>query len=84
MGRLGYLATVPESARPGELDRLAEAWLLKGKRPRSDSDWLTERQIRTRQEKEPPLGDHVERVRKVEGDWMGRLPKLRRIKKPQD
>lgn len=81
MGRLGHLTRHPEQATPAELDDLAEAYILGGMPTPRNSTWLTGRQMETRQDREFQLGDHVERVRRQPGSWLGSLPKLPRIKK---
>jgi hypothetical protein len=82
MGRLGYLSANPHKAEPGELDHLTEAFLLRGEKPRSTSNWLTERQMRSRQEHELQLGDHIERASRTDASWCATLPRLKRVTQP--
>lgn len=77
MGRLAYLQANPTEARPGELDRLTDAYLTGGKTARGSS-FLTLRQERSRRERETNLGEHVSRATRVAGTWLSQLPPLKR------
>ena len=84
LGRIGYLTANPDRApKPEELDRLTERYLLKGRRPRSNSEWLTGRQMRAREEREVPLGEHIERASRTTSHWCGTMPRLKRITQPE-
>lgn len=77
MGQLGQLVKQHKDPGPAELERLADAYLRKGRKQTGNS-WLTSRQLLNRQRREIPLGDHADRVRQESNNWLGSLAKARK------
>jgi hypothetical protein len=84
MGKLGdYVANPPKQVDQTELDLITEKYLLQGKRPQKGSNWLTRRQLQSRQESELQFGGHIGRASRTSSHWISQMPRLPRITQPE-
>lgn len=70
-GRLGHLTKHPDQATPTELDRLADVYLLQGRRGNHAHDWLTTSQLESRSNREAHLAEAADVAASDTGDWFG-------------